>query len=126
MEKKYRLAGADYVLLPSKVTSMMLLAAITKPVLFKGLYALLTGRHAAHIDEVYAYKTRGLIGKRVNEIDFKRYRLLLIGIQRGEHGEFIFNPSSDTTIVEEDILLLMGLELRIRHFKEDYMGDKIE
>jgi len=126
MEKKYRLAGADYVLLPSKVTSMMLLTAIIKPVLFKGLYALLTGRHAAHIDEVYAYKTRGLIGKRVNEIDFKRYRLLLIGIQRGEHGEFIFNPSGDTTIVEEDILLLMGLEISIRHFKEDYMGDKIE
>ena len=122
MQKKYKLAGVDHVLLPAQVTGMMLLTAITRPVLFRGLHAILTGQHVAHLDEVYAYRSRGLIGTKIGDIDFRRFRLLCIGIQRGVEGEFLFNTPADTVIVEEDILLLMGLEISIRHFKESFGG----
>ncbi|RUM74853.1 MAG: potassium channel protein [Sulfurovum sp.] len=122
MKKKYELAGVDHVLLPGRVTSMMLLTAITKPVLFRGIYAILTGQHVAHIDEVYAHRCYQLIDKKIEEIDFKRYRLLLIGIQRGKEGKFLFNPPANTTITEEDILVLMGLEMSINYFRESYGG----
>jgi len=122
MQKKYILAGVDYVLLPTKVTGMMLLTAITKPALYRGIYAILTGQHVAHIDEIYAYRCLGLIGKKVSDIDFKRFKLLFIGIQRGIDGEFLFNPPADTVITEKDILLCMGLEISIKYFKESFGG----
>jgi voltage-gated potassium channel len=125
MQKKYKLAGVDHVLLPAQVTGMMLLAAITRPVMFRGLHALLTGQHVAHIDEVYAHHCRGVIDQKIGDIDFRSFRLLCIGIQRGEEGEFLFNPPAETIIVEEDILLLMGLEISIRYFKERFGGSDI-
>ena len=125
MQKKYALAGVDHTLLPAQVTGMMLLTAITKPVMYRGMHAILTGQHVAHIDEVYAYRCVGLIGKKVSEIDFRSFRLLFIGIQRGEKGEFLFNPPADTVISQEDILLLMGLEISIRHFKETFGGGEL-
>jgi len=125
MQKKYALAGVDHILLPAEVTGMMLLTAITRPVMYRGMHAILTGQHVAHIDEVYAYRCSGLIGKTVSEIDFRSFRLLFIGIQRGEKGAFLFNPPADTVIVEEDILLLMGLQISIRHFKETFGGGEL-
>ena len=122
MQKKYLLAGVDHVLLPAKVTGMMLLTAITRPTLYRGIYAILTGQHVAHIDEIYAHRCPGLIGKKVSEIDFKRFKLLFMGIQRGLEGEFLFNPPGDTVITEKDILLCMGLEISIEYFKESFGG----
>jgi len=121
MQKKFYLAGVDYVLLPNRVANMMLLTAINQPVMYNGIHAILTGQNVAHIDEVVVYQYSKLRGKRIEEIDFKAYKILFIGIQRGLDGEFIFNPQPDMQIEEEDILLMMGLKISIEYFKEIYL-----
>ena len=75
----------------------------------------------AHIDEVSVFKHGDLIDKKIGEIDFKSYKILFIGIQRGLDGEFVFNPSKEIVLQEEDILLLMGLKISIEYFKENYL-----
>lgn len=125
MKKKYELAGVDHLLLPSNIANMMLLTAINQPVMYYGIHAILAGEDAAHIDEVNVINYSRLIGKVIQEIEFKERKLLLLGIQRGEHGSFIFNPKSDTVLEEHDILLLMGLDISIEHFKEQYEGSLI-
>lgn len=118
MKKKFELAGVDFVMMPSHVANMMLLVAITQPVMYNGIHAILTGENVAHIDEVTLYYHNKLIGRSLFEIDFKSEKLLLIGIQRGENETFMFNPKPDTVLREGDVLLLMGLEISIDYFRE--------
>ncbi len=119
---KCRLAGADHIIRPNVVANKMLLAAITQPVMYQAIYAILTGKHLAQLDEVMLMEHEKLVGLRIEEIDFKRYKLLFIGMQRGLKGEFVFNPDKRRVLNEKDILLLMGREASIRHFKDSFKG----
>jgi voltage-gated potassium channel len=118
MKKKYELAGVEHILEPSGVANMMLLTAISQPVLYNGIHSILTGEDVAHMDELIIGLHSRLVGKSVGELDFKESKLLLVGIER--QGNFIFNPNSEITLVENDTLLLMGLEMSISYFKERY------
>lgn len=122
MKKKFELAGVDHVLLPNSVANMMLVIAISQPVMYNGIHAILTGEDVAHVDEVILGTHSRLVGKRIDEINFKEDKLLFIGIQRGKTGNFMFNPKPETVFHEEDILLMMGLEISITYFKERYRG----
>jgi len=118
--KKCKLAGADHIVRPHVVANKMLLTAITQPVMYHAIYAILTGQHIAQLDEVAVRNHQKLVGKKLKEIDFKSYKLLFIGVQSGVDGAFIFNPSGDISLKEEDIILLMGRKLSINHFKESF------
>ena len=118
MKKKYELAGVEHILQPSSVANMMLLTAISQPVLYNGIHSILTGEDVAHVDEIRVGLQSRLIDKSIGEIDFKENKLLLLGIER--QGNFIFSPKPETTILENDTLLLMGLEVSISYFKERY------
>jgi voltage-gated potassium channel len=118
MEKKFRLAGVDHVLIPNKVTSIMLLTSINQPIVYNGIRSILMGQDAAHVDELRVEKRSKLVGKKVGEIDFKLYKILLIGIERDSYSEFIFNPKSDKVIEEGDTLVMMGRKISVEYFKE--------
>jgi Trk K+ transport system NAD-binding subunit len=77
---------------------------------------LLTGKNAAYLDEIKVLAYDKLVGKSVQELEFKTKKLLLIGIQRQSHGDFIFNPSVSTVLNPNDILLIMGLKISVEHF----------
>ncbi len=119
---KCKLAGADHVIRPNIIANKMLLAAVTQPVMYQAIYAILTGRHLAQLDEVMLVEHQKLVGLKIKEVDFKHFRLLFIGIQRGLKGEFVFNPDKRRVFHEKDILLLMGREASIRHFKNSFQG----
>jgi voltage-gated potassium channel len=118
--KKCKLAGADHVVRPNIVANKMLLTAITQPVMYHAIYAILTGQHLAQLDELMVMKHQKLMGLKIENIDFKRYKLLFIGIQTGLDGAFIFNPPKNRVLKEKDILLLMGRRVSIAHFKESF------
>ncbi len=119
--KKCRLAGADHVVMPNMIANRMLFSAITQPVMYRAFYAILTGQHLAHLDEIKLLHYQKLIGKKIGDIDFKGgYKLLFIGIQAGVNGKFIFNPPQTLYLQQEDILLLMGRKMSIEHFKRVY------
>ncbi len=125
MKKKFELAGVDHVLMPNEVANTMLITAITQPVMYNGIHAILTGKDVANMDEITLIEGNQLIGKQREEIDFKDHKLLLVGIQRGERGSFIFNPKPDMLFQENDILLLMGLEVSIEYFRAKYQRKRL-
>ncbi len=122
MYKKFQLAGVDHVLTPSKVANIMLHTAINQPIMYNGIYAILTGKNIANMDEVSTHAHHKLVGKKVSDIDFQKYKILFIGIQKGLDGAFLFNPNIETEIEEDDILLLMGQRISIGYFKELFRG----
>lgn len=118
--KKCRLAGADHVVLPNMIANRMLFTAITQPVMYRVFYSILTGQHLAHLDEIKIFHYQKLLGRKIENIDFKGHKLLLIGIQAGVNGKFIFNPPKRLSLQNEDVLLLMGRKMSIENFKRIY------
>lgn len=120
ISKKFILAGADNVVLPTMIANRMLFSAITQPVMYKAIYAILTGQHLAQLDEVNSTFHRKMVGKKIDELNLKEHKLLCIGLQVGASGEFIFNPPIRLHLQEGDVLLLMGRKVSIAHFKSLY------
>jgi len=120
MERKFKLAGVDHVVLPSMVANRMLLFAIIQPAMYKAIYSILTGQNIAQLDEVSTFTHYKLVGKRIADIDFKRHKLLFIGFQSGKDNKFIFNPPPQIDIRVGDVLLVMGRRVSIDYFKEQY------
>ena len=118
MVKKYEHAGADHILLPHEVVNNMLHIAITQPTMYKALHAVLTGEDIAQIYEIHLAEFPALSGKRADEVDFDRFRLLYMGVHR--QGKFVFNPKRDMLFEKGDVVLVIGRRVGIEYFKERY------
>ncbi len=120
MIQKFKRAGVNDVLLPDMIASMMMRVAISRPHLYKAAHAIFAGKDIAVLDEIRLFHGDGLVGKRVGEIDFRKMRLLLMAVERGGEGEFLFNPAADEVLRENDVLILMGYRIGLEHFKDHY------
>jgi voltage-gated potassium channel len=120
MEKKCKLAGVDHVVLPNMVANHMLLFAITQPTIYHAVYNILTDKYLAHIDEVNSVTHTKLLGKRVKDIKFKAFKILLLGIQSSNDAPFCFNPSLCRVVKHGDILLVMGRKMSIDYFQSKF------
>jgi len=115
---KFRYAGADHLLMPNKVVNTMIRTAITQPTMYKAVHAILTGKNVARIDEIHIHEKHFMIGKSVENLNFRASKLLLVGIER--KGKFIFNPPASEIIQTYDILLLMGRQISLDYLREKY------
>ena len=120
MVQKFKRAGADEILLPDSVAGRMMRTAIIRPHLYRALHAILTAKDIAVFDDIRIYPEDALVGKKVRDINFKKMRLLLMGIEKKEGKKFLFNPSSETVIQSGDVLVLMGYRVGLEYFKEFY------
>ena len=114
MEKKFKIAGADHVIIPNLAANTMLLTAINNPVMYGVMHSFLSGKNAAYLDEIRVVGYDNLVGKKIEAIGLKEHRLLLIGLKRG--SDFVFNPSKEIELQSDDILLVMGLKISIEYF----------
>ncbi len=120
MVKKFERAGADHILLPTEVADTMIRTAISHPRMYKAVHAILAGKGIARIDEIRVLEQDMICQKRVDQIDFKSFRLLFIGIYRGKARPFMFIPPKEEIFQQEDVLLVMGQEASIEYFKDIY------
>ncbi len=120
MIQKFKRAGVDDVLLPDMIAGMMMRVAIDKPHLYKAAHAIFAGKDIAVLDEIRLFHGDGLVGKRINEIDFRKMRLLLMAIERDGKSNFLFNPPADEILRENDVLILMGYRVGLEYFKDHY------
>jgi len=118
MVKKFEHAGADHIVLPNEVVNNMIHIAITQPTMYKALHAVLTGKDAAQIYEIHLNAYPALEGKSLGSVDFKAYKLLFLGIHRD--GSFMFNPAKSEVMRPYDVLLVIGREISLEHFRETH------
>ncbi len=119
MTSKYRLAGADHLLMPDEVASRMLLMAIEQPAMQDAIVKLVTGKSKAKIDEVIVHKHDIYCCRSIADIDFAKYKLLFVGVYRPQGNNFIFNPAREMVIEEGDVLLVVGYHVSIDQFKKE-------
>ncbi len=121
MMSKFEFAGVDHVLLPNMAANTMVHAAVTQPVMYKAINAILNGKSIARIDEIHVNDHAALIGKTIEALNLKNSKLLLIGIER--EREFMFNPPMHTYIESHDILIVMGRQISLDYFKTLHGGN---
>ena len=120
MVKKLEHAGADHVILPNEVVNNMIHIAITQPTMYKALHAVLTGKDAAQIYEIHVNLYPSLSGSTIEALSFAKYKLLFLGIHR--RGKFLFNPTRTTALEPHDVLLVIGRQISLEHFRETNRG----
>ncbi|HFC03590.1 MAG TPA: potassium channel protein, partial [Nitratifractor salsuginis] len=92
--------------------------------MYKAIHAIFTGQNVALLDEVRVLEHSSLAGQRVGAIDFRAYKLVLIGIQKAETKEFLFNPEDEVVVETGDVLLVMGHKANIAYFRENSCLDE--
>ncbi len=115
--EKYIRAGADRVILPNEIASSMMVASIVHPTMYKAINAILNYKDVANISEIYISENCKIIGKNLEEVNFKSYKIVIFGVQNGINGEFKFAPKKDYILKENDILVVLGHKMSINYFK---------
>jgi len=120
MAGKYKLAGADHLLMPDEVAARMLLMAIEQPAMQEAIVHLLTGRSKAKLDEIIVHEHDPYCCASLEAIDFGRHKLLFVGIYRASNGEFLFNPAKELVLEAGDVMLVVGYHVSIEQFEKDF------
>ena len=126
---KFKKAGADYVVVPTRATALLISEYVGHPITFDVIDAILHEKRNAMIDEVVVIENSMLDGKLIGEIDFNKYKLVLFGVLKKdrfnllnesfslEDRHFYFNPPFDLRLEAGDILVIMGYSVSVNYFK---------
>ncbi len=117
MLQKYQRAGIDRVIFPNDLAAFMMEASVVKPVMYKAINALLNFKKIATIDEFYVDKESTIAGKTIEEAKFNFYRIVVLGVQRGVGGKFIFNPSDSYILKVGDIVVVTSHSRYIKYYQ---------
>ena len=128
-EIKIQKAGAKYVLNPTKISALFTSEYIGNPVSFEVLTAIFSDENKTLMDEIEILEGSFLDNKLLGEINFKQYKLILIGIVKNEKSSlfqhtmqlldkyFYFNPSSEIVLEKGDVLILIGDKRSMKYFQ---------
>lgn len=127
---KMEIAGAYYVVIPSKVSALLAYVYVGAPVTFEVIDAILSEKRNAVLDEVEVLKDSFLENKMISEVEFDRYKLILFGVLKKGEGlhntkedfmvedkKFFFNPNAFLKIEAGDAIVVLGYNISVNHFK---------
>jgi voltage-gated potassium channel len=132
-ERKLLRAGANHVIRPYEVVARMAAEFIGQPVAVDALHDMVTGSKGIHLEPMPVIPGGNLDGARIGGIDFATRNLLLFGVIRpkveGESHEedehyrmrgkrFYFNPRADFKLKAHDVLVLIGYDVSLSHFRK--------
>ena len=109
MIEKLELAGADRVVSPFHVAARFVLLTTTRPELSGFLSAVLYNyRTGLETTEIYMEEDSVWIGKTISELRLgKTYDAGVIGVREEDRSHFLYAPSSDYVIRENEVLIIV-------------------
>lgn len=121
-EKKLKSAGASKVIMPDAVGGTHMAQLITKPFVIEFLDLLSgDGNDELMLEEVRydSFKVE-CRGQSVKELDIRnKTGITVVGFKDPKIG-FVFNPSPDTRILENDVMIISGSSESIKKFRSVY------
>jgi len=123
--KKLKLAGADYLISPYDTAGIFATKIIEQPIAINAINDILTAKKNALCDQVEVLKGSFLENKKIGKVNFKKFKLILLGIIRHIENEtipeikrkFYFNPDDNFELKANDILIIMGYNISVNNFK---------
>lgn len=136
MVHKLKLAGADHVVAPFEIVGLMGSEYVGKPVAFEAIYGILSGDRDVVLEAVSIPVGCTACHCPLGDLDLAGHKLLLFGVitsqEKGSlsggslyplsERHFYFNPSADLVLEDRDILVLMGHQFSLQHFRRTLKG----
>ncbi len=129
--KKLKQAGADHVIQPFKFAGLLAAEYIGQPVAFEAVIGILQEKKTISMDTLIVYEGCLLENKSLLEIAFEKRKLSLMGVissktQHRKHRNryvvkdqhFFFNPEKHFICQKNDILVVLGRDVSIEHFRD--------
>jgi voltage-gated potassium channel len=107
-EKKLKRAGATKVIKPYLLGGIRMAQAILRPHVIDFIDIATLGDIDLLMEEIKVNKSMEFFNKTIKECQFRqKYGIMIVAIRKGD-GSFIFNPSANEKIEENDTLIVLG------------------
>lgn len=130
--RKLKQAGANRTVVPFKIVGLIAVEFIGQPVAFEAIHDILSGKHDISLETVMVRENGTLYGRSIGDIDFWGNKLQLFGVITNkprkleqdkkpfplEFNHFYFNPDAVFKLQADDIILVIGHQYSIVHFKD--------
>ena len=113
-QRKFQLAGVTSTLYPYHIFSRMATTYIKYPNVFKIMEAIIFENNNIFVEEFYVSKNKFVLNKKVKDIEFSKFKLILFGILR--NNKFLFKPDNEIIFEQDDILILFGNRETLNYF----------
>lgn len=113
--EKLKKAGADDIVSPNAIGGMRIASLMLRPSVVNFLDAMLRySDKTLRVEEYRVKESSPLFGKTISESQIaRRTGLLVVAVIKPESG-YIFNPSAETRLEKDDILIVMGPRDRLK------------
>ena len=114
---KLEFAGVNEIIYPQEIVGMITKELVGQPVAFEAIHALRSENASVMIDEIII--TEAILKNYVfiEDLQNKRYRIVILGIYKKNKERFWFNPIGSTLLETGDILLVIGYSPFIKEFE---------
>jgi voltage-gated potassium channel len=126
VKKKLFLAGANEVVSANETSALVAAEYVGQPIAFEAIDDILLNSEGAIMDEIEIIQKSNFIGHKLENIEFTKYNLTLIGIvETLNNKKFTFNPKPDQYIIKEsDMLIIIGHKESVSKFKIELIASK--
>ncbi|HGY56139.1 MAG TPA: potassium channel protein [Caldithrix abyssi] len=110
-EDKLYKAGANYVISPNMVEGTRMASVLLRPTVVSFIEVMMRGGEdlSFRMEEVDVPAGSSLVGKTLKEARIpQRTGLIVIAIKKGKDSRWMFNPSSNQLLEENDRLIVLG------------------
>jgi voltage-gated potassium channel len=136
--KKLYQAGANDVLQPFEIASLVVAEYVGQPVAFEAIVGIINEEKNFIMETLCVHSGSFVEGQRLADIDFQQRKLMLVGIIsshalhqnhknryqiRDQH--FYFNPVKHFQLQANDLLVLLGKEVSIDYFRSQIDASRI-
>lgn len=109
-EPKFRRAGADYVVTPSKIGGMRMASVMLRPTVVSFLDIMMKGQDMSlRMEESEIAPSSQLCGKTLAEAAIPaKTGLMCVAMRKFKDKRYLYNPMSQTLIEPHDVLIVLG------------------
>ncbi len=116
--KKLEIAGATNIVFSQEFIGLIAKEYIGQPVAFELVHALRSETRGIQISEILVDDVMIRYNGTIADIQSSRFKLLLLGIYKGNMKHFLFNPIDSTLLETGDMLIIVGDYIFIEEFKK--------
>jgi voltage-gated potassium channel len=116
--KKLEFAGINHIVYPQELVGLITKELVGKPAAFEVIHQFRSEYTNVDIDEIMLttrivenFPTIGSLGN-------KRYKVIVLGLFKGDSDQFYFNPIDSTLLENGDYLLAVGYKMFISEFEK--------
>jgi voltage-gated potassium channel len=116
--KKLELVGINHILYPQELVGLKARELVGKPAAFEVIHELRSEYTNVDVDEIMLTSRIVENFPTVGSLGNKKFRVIILGVFKGDSDKFYFNPLDETFLENGDYLLVVGYTLFIAEFEK--------